>query len=52
MEVTTAVNRRELQRYLERVGDRWQIDVAVLGGARVADEPGRRRSASAAPSSS
>ena len=40
MEVTTAVNRRELQRYLDRVGDRWPIDVAVLGGARVADEQG------------
>ena len=40
VEVTTAVNRRELERYLARVGDRWPIDVAVLGGARVADEQG------------
>ena len=40
VEVTTAVNRRELQRYLARVGDRWPIDVALLGGARVADERG------------
>ena len=40
MEVTTAVNRRELQRYLSRVDDRWTIDVAMLGGARVADEQG------------
>jgi hypothetical protein len=40
VEVTTAVNRRELQRYLTRVGDRWQIDAAVLGGARVDDEQG------------
>ena len=40
VEVTTAVNRRELQRYLARVGDRWPIDAAVLGGARVADEQG------------
>ena len=40
VEVTTAVNRRELQRYLARVGDRWPIDAAVLGGARVADERG------------
>lgn len=40
VEVTTAVNRRELQLYLARVGDRWPIDVAVLGGARVADERG------------
>jgi uncharacterized protein len=34
------VNRRELQSYLNRVGDRWPIDVAFLGGARVADERG------------
>jgi hypothetical protein len=40
VEVTTAVNRRELQRYLDRVGDRWAIDIALLGGARVADERG------------
>jgi hypothetical protein len=36
----TAINRRELERYLRRVGDRWPIDVARLGGARVADERG------------
>ncbi len=35
-----ALNRRELRRYLERVDDRWPIDYAVLGGARVADEHG------------
>jgi hypothetical protein len=40
VEVTTAVNRRELQRYLTRVGDRWPIDAATVGGARVADEQG------------
>jgi hypothetical protein len=40
VEATVAVNRRELQRYLSRVDDRWQIDRAVLGGARVADEQG------------
>lgn len=34
------LNRRELRRYLERVDDRWTIDHAVLGGARVADEHG------------
>ena len=38
MEVTAALNRRELQRYLARVDDRWQIERAVLGGARVADD--------------
>jgi hypothetical protein len=37
---TSAVNRTELRRYLERVGDRWPIEVALLGGARVADERG------------
>ena len=40
MELGTAVNRRELQRYLQRVGDRWPIEAALLGGARVADERG------------
>ena len=40
MEVIADVNRRELQRYLARIDDRWQIDRAVLGGARVADERG------------
>lgn len=41
MELSTSpVNRRELQRYLSRVDDRWTIDRAVLGGARVADEMG------------
>jgi hypothetical protein len=40
VELNTALNRRELQRYLSRIGDRWPIDVALLGGARVADEQG------------
>jgi hypothetical protein len=40
VEVTSAVNRRELARYLDRIGDRWPIEVALLGGARVADERG------------
>jgi uncharacterized protein len=34
------VNRSELQRYLSRVSDRWPIEAALLGGARVADEHG------------
>lgn len=34
------VNRRELQSYLDRIGDRWPVDTALLGGARVADEHG------------
>jgi hypothetical protein len=35
-----AINRVELQRYLDRVSGRWPITVALLGGARVADERG------------
>jgi hypothetical protein len=35
-----AVDRRELRRYIERISDRWQLDAALLGGARVADERG------------
>ncbi len=30
----------ELRRYLQRVGDRWPLERAVLGGARVADLKG------------
>lgn len=40
MELGTAPNRRELQRYLSRVDDRWPIEVALLSGARVADQRG------------
>ena len=31
------LNRRELERYLERVTDRWPVQSALLGGARVDD---------------
>ncbi len=31
------LNRRELERYVQRVTDRWPVSRAVLGGARVAD---------------
>ena len=34
------INRGELRRYLERVDDRWRLEGALLGGARVADECG------------
>jgi hypothetical protein len=37
---TDPLNTRELERYLDRVGDRWRLDRAVLGGARVADARG------------
>jgi hypothetical protein len=40
VQVLPAINRRELARYLARVADRWPIEVARLGGARVADEQG------------
>jgi hypothetical protein len=38
--MAAAINREELRRYLERVGERWPIERALLGGARVADERG------------
>ena len=34
------MNLSELQRYLSRVSDRWPIQVALLGGARVDDARG------------
>jgi hypothetical protein len=34
------LNEPELRRYLQRVGDRWPIDRAILGGARVDDARG------------
>jgi hypothetical protein len=39
-EAPTGINRRALQQYLERVDERWPIERALLGGARVADENG------------
>jgi hypothetical protein len=40
VELGMALNQRELQSYLTRIGDRWPIETALLGGARVADERG------------
>ncbi len=34
------LNEAELRRYLQRVGDRWPLERAVVGGARVADARG------------
>jgi hypothetical protein len=34
------IDRHQLQLYLSRVSDRWPIERALLGGARVADENG------------
>jgi hypothetical protein len=36
VELSAALNRRELQRYLGRVGDRWPLQMVLLAGARVA----------------
>jgi hypothetical protein len=35
--VAEDVNQRELDRYVQRIGDRWPLQRAVLGGARVDD---------------
>ena len=35
--MTDGIDRRELERYLERVTDRFPVERAILGGARVAD---------------
>ena len=43
------LNHTELRRYLGRIGDRWPLERAVLGGARVADARGRDASARARP---
>ena len=39
-DVGTPVNRHELRSYLNRISDRWPIETAWLGGARVDDEQG------------
>jgi hypothetical protein len=38
--VSDEIDRRELARYIQRVTDRWPIERALLGGARVQDEHG------------
>jgi hypothetical protein len=40
MATSSPLNRTELRRYLDRVDDRWPIEQALLGGARVADQAG------------
>jgi uncharacterized protein len=37
VQLSAALNLRELQRYLGRVGDRWPLAVVMVGGARVED---------------
>jgi uncharacterized protein len=38
--IAEGVNRRELDRYAQRVSDRWPLERALVGGARVDDERG------------
>jgi hypothetical protein len=38
--VAEQLNRRELDRYVQRVSDRWPLQRALLGGARVDDMRG------------
>jgi hypothetical protein len=38
--VAEDVNRRELDRYVQRISDRWPLQRAMLGGARVDDVRG------------
>ena len=38
--VAQGLNERELQRYVQRIDDRWPLECAVLGGARVDDVHG------------
>jgi hypothetical protein len=40
--IIRGVNRRELDRYLGRVDDRWPLDAAYVGGAQVDDANGAR----------
>ena len=37
VELAAALNLGEMQRYLNRIGDRWPLQVVMLGGARVDD---------------
>ena len=38
--MTAELNHRELERYVRRIADRWPVQRALLGGARVADVRG------------
>jgi hypothetical protein len=39
VQATLALNRAELRRYLERIGDRWRLDGAYLGGSALSGSP-------------
>jgi uncharacterized protein len=38
VQATIAVNRSELRRYIGRIGDRWRLDGAYLGGSALTGE--------------
>jgi hypothetical protein len=40
VELATALNLGEMQRYLSRISDRWPLALVMLGGARVDDSRG------------
>jgi hypothetical protein len=40
--VAETLNEREVSRYVRRIGDRWPLKRAILGGARVDDARGAR----------
>jgi hypothetical protein len=40
VELGAALNLQEIQRYLNRISDRWPLTVAMVGGARVDDYRG------------
>ncbi|MDE3131146.1 MAG: hypothetical protein KGL16_08315 [Acidobacteriota bacterium] len=42
VQATLALNRAELRRYLERIGDRWRLDGAYLGGCAVTGDRGEQ----------
>lgn len=42
MQATLALNRPELRRYLERIGDRWRLDGAYLGGSALTGDHGEQ----------
>ena len=44
------LNHRELERYVRRIADRWPVQRALLGGARVATSVAHPLSGSAVPS--
>jgi hypothetical protein len=40
VQATIALNRAELRRYIERIGSRWRLDGAYLGGSALTRESG------------